>query len=152
MEWDKGAIQKMDIQDLDEVFSIETSASLTPWSKNMFVEEMRNRFDHCFVVKREDGSKQPVIGFICFRNITEESELLNICVHPDYRQLGVGKRLMQFYVDFSSRRGIRTFYLEVNSSNQSAIHLYQSFSYQSSGMRKNFYQGRFDALLMMKKV
>jgi ribosomal-protein-alanine N-acetyltransferase len=152
MEWDKGSIQKMNIQDLDEVFSIETSASLTPWSKNMFVEEMRNRFDRCFVMRREDGCKQPVIGFICFRNIIEESELLNICVHPDYRQLGVGKRLMQFYVDFSSRRGIRTFYLEVNSSNQSAIHLYQSFSYQSSGMRKNFYQGRFDALLMMKKV
>ena len=152
MEWDKGAIQKMNIQDLDEVFSIETSASLIPWSKNMFVEEMRNRFDHCFVVRREDGCKQPVIGFICFRNITEESELLNICVHPDYRQLGVGKRLMQFYVDFSSRRGIRTFYLEVNASNQSAIHLYQSFSYQSSGMKKNFYKGKFDALLMMKKV
>jgi len=104
------------------------------------------------VVRREDGCKQPVIGFICFRNITEESELLNICVHPDYRQLGVGKRLMQFYVDFSSRRGIRTFYLEVNASNQSAIHLYQSFSYQSSGMKKNFYKGKFDALLMMKKV
>jgi ribosomal-protein-alanine N-acetyltransferase len=152
MEWDKGAIQKMNIQDLDEVFSIETSASLTPWSKNMFIEEMRNRFDHCFVMRREDGSKQSVIGFICFRNMPEESELLNIGVHPEYRQLGIGKRLMQFYIDFSRRRGIRTFYLEVNASNQSAIHLYQSFSYQSSGMRKNFYQGRFDALLMMKKV
>ena len=152
MEWDKGAIQKMNIQDLDEVFSIETSASLTPWSKNMFVEEMRNRFDHCFVMRREDGSKKPVIGFICFRNITEESELLNICVHPDYRQLGIGKKLMQFYIDFSRQRGIKTFYLEVHSSNQSAIHLYQLFSYQSSGRRKKFYQGKFDALLMMKKV
>ena len=152
MEWDKGAIQKMNIQDLDEVFSIETSASLTPWSKNMFVEEMRNRFDHCFVMRREDGSKKPVIGFICFRNITEESELLNICVHPDYRQLGIGKKLMQFYIDFSRQRGIKTFYLEVHSSNQSAIHLYQLFSYQSSGRRKKFYQGKFDALLMMKKI
>jgi ribosomal-protein-alanine N-acetyltransferase len=152
MEWGKVAIDKMDIKDLEEVFSIETSHPLTPWSKNMFAEEMRNPFGYCFVMKREDRSKQAVIGFICFRNMAEESELLNICVHPDYRQLGIGKEMMQFYIDFSRRRGIKTFYLEVESSNHSAIHLYQLFSYQSSGMRKNLYQGKFDALLMTKKV
>jgi [ribosomal protein S18]-alanine N-acetyltransferase len=152
MEWENVVLQKMDIKDLDEVSSIETSDSLTPWSKNMFVEEIRNPLAYCFVMKTEDGSKQPVIGFICFRNITEESELLNIGVHPDYRQLGIGKKLMQFYIDFSRQRGIKTFYLEVHSSNQSAIHLYQLFSYQSSGRRKKFYQGKFDALLMMKKI
>jgi len=152
MEWEKVTIQKMDIKDLDEVFSIETSDSLPPWSRNMFVEEMRNPFAYCFVTKREDGSKQPVIGFVCFRNMAEESELLKICVHPVYRQLGVGKKLMTFYIDFSREKGIKTFYLEVHSSNHSAIHLYHLFSYQSSGMRKNFYQGKFDALLMTKKV
>ncbi len=142
----------MGIKDLDEVSSIETSNSLTPWSKNMFVEEMRNTLAHCFVMKTEDGPKQIVIGYICFRMMAEESELLNISVHPDYRRLGIGKKLMQFYIDFSLPRGIRTFFLEVNSSNQSAIRLYQLFSYQSSGIRKNFYQGKFDALLMMKKA
>jgi ribosomal-protein-alanine N-acetyltransferase len=152
MEWDKGAIQEMDTKDLEEVFSIETSRPLTPWSKNMFAEEMRNPFAYCFVMRREEGSKQPMIGYMCFRNMTEESELLNICVHPDYRQLGVGKKMMQFYIEFSRRRGIKTFYLEVNSSNHWAIHLYQLFSYQSSGMRKKFYQGKVDALLMTKKV
>lgn len=145
-------IQKMILQDLDEVLSIETSGSLTPWSRNMFIEEMQNAFSFCFVTKREEGSKQRVIGSICFRNMAEESELLKICVHPDYRQLGVGKQLMKFYIDFSREKGIKTFYLEVYSSNHSAIHLYQSFSYQSSGMRKKFYQGKFDALLMTKKA
>ena len=152
MEWEKVTIQKMDIKDLDEVFAIETSDSLTPWSRSMFAEEMRNPFAYCFVMRREDGSKQPVIGFICFRNMTEESELLKICVHPVYRQVGVGKKLMKFYIDFSRQEGIKAFYLEVHSSNHSAIHLYQLFSYRSSGMRKKFYQGKFDALLMTKKA
>jgi ribosomal-protein-alanine N-acetyltransferase len=84
--------------------------------------------------------------------VAEESELLNICVASDYRQSGAGKRLMEFYVDFSRRRGVKTFHLEVHSSNHSAIRLYRLFSYESSGMRKNFYQGKFDALLMTKKV
>ena len=141
----------MDIKNLDEVLSIEHSASLTPWSKGMFVEEMKHPFTHCFIMKKNDGSEPLLIGFICFRNIGRESELLNIAVHPDYRNLGVGKKMMQYYIDFSRQRGIRTFYLEVHASNLSAIHLYQLFSYQSSGMRKKFYQGKLDALLMKKE-
>ena len=147
-----GDIRQMIPEDLDEVFSIETSDPLAPWSKKMFLEEMRHPLAYCFVMKRKDGSNYPVIGFICFRNVTEESELLKICVHPDYRQLGIGKKLMQFYIDFGSRRGVRTFHLEVNPSNQPAIHLYHSFSYQRSGMRKKFYQRNFDALLMRREV
>jgi ribosomal-protein-alanine N-acetyltransferase len=152
VEWEKVTLQKMDIKDLDEVTSLESSNPLALWSKNMFIEEMRNPIAYCFVMKGEDGSKRLVIGFICFRHIAAESELLNICVHSDYRQLGVGKKLMQFYVEFSHQRGIKTFHLEVHSSNHSAIHLYQSFSYEASGVRKRFYQGKFDALLMTKKV
>ena len=148
-KWD---ILKMIPEDLDEVFSIETSDSLAPWSKKMLLEEMQNPLAYCLVMKRKDGSKHPVVGFICFRNVTEESELLKICVHPDYRRLGIGKKLMQFYIRFGCRRGVRAFHLEVNSSNQPAIHLYQSFSYQASGMRKEFYQRKFDALLMTRQV
>jgi ribosomal-protein-alanine N-acetyltransferase len=145
-------IQKMDAQDLEEVLFIETSTSLTPWSLKMFIEEMQNPLAYCFVMKHEDGSKPSVISFICFQNVIEESELLNIGVHPHYRQLGLGKKLMQFYIDFCHPLGIKTFYLEVNTSNQGAIHLYQCFSYEPLGVRKKFYQGKFDALLMMKKV
>lgn len=149
---EKATIQKMDSRDLDEVLSIETSSSVAPWSRNMFADEMRNTFAFCFVMKKEDELKRPVIGFICFRNIAEESELLKICVHSDYRQQGIGKQLMKFYMDFSRERGVKTFYLEVYSSNHSAIHLYQLFAYHPSGTRKNFYQGKFDALLMTKRA
>jgi ribosomal-protein-alanine N-acetyltransferase len=152
VEWEKVTIQKMDIQDLDEVISFGSPHSGALWSKNMFIEEMRNPFAYCFVMKIEDRSEQRVIGFICFRNVTEESELLNICVRSEYRQLGAGKRLMEFYVQFGLRKGIKTFHLEVHSSNHSAIHLYRLFSYESSGVRKKFYQGKFDALLMTRKV
>jgi ribosomal-protein-alanine N-acetyltransferase len=152
MEWEKNPIQKMDIQDLDEVFSIEAASSQAPWSKNSFAEEIQNPFAHCFVIRGGNESGQHVIGFICFRNVIEESELLEIAVHPDYRKMGIGKKLMQFYIDFSRRKGIQTFYLEVNASNQSAIQLYQAFTYQFLGVKKKFYQGKSDALLMRKRI
>ncbi len=142
----------MIIQDLDEVISLESSSRDARWSKNMFVEELGNPLDHCFVMKIGDRCRGRVIGFICFRNVAEESELFKICVHSGYRRLGVGKQLMRFYVEFARQRGVKTFHLEVHIANQPAILLYRSFSYESSGVRKNFYQGKFDALLMTKKV
>ena len=145
-------IKKMEAKDLDEVLDIEAISSLSPWSKNMFLEEMANPFAYCFIIQREMISKHQVMGFICFRNIGDESEILDICVHPQYRQMGIGKRLMEFYIGFCKTLDIKMFHLEVSGLNRSAVHFYQQFSYQSLGKRKKFYQGKFDALLMTKKA
>ena len=142
----------MDILDLEEVLSIEASSSLRPWSKKMFTEELLNPLAHCFIMENKGPPRKQIIGFMCFRNIGDESELLNIVVHPQYRQVGIGKKLMEFYIDFCTQRQIKKFYLEVNASNPSAIHLYQLFSYQRAGVRRKFYQGEFDALLMLKRI
>ncbi len=145
-------IQKMGEKDLDEVVAIAASSTSNPWSMNMFAKEMSNSLSYCFIIKMKGDLKNPLMGFICFRNIEDESELLNICVHPQYRQLGIGKKLMQFYIGLCNNHKIKTFYLEVDSSNQVAIHLYRLFAYQLMGIRKKFYQGKFDALLMTKEV
>jgi ribosomal-protein-alanine N-acetyltransferase len=152
MELKELAIRKMGKEDLNEVFDIESSSSLHPWSKNMFLSEIKNPFSYCFTIQMQGVPQCRMVGFICFRNLEEESELLNICVHPQYRRMGIGKKLMQFYIDFSQEMEIKTFHLEVNVSNQTAIRLYQFFSYQSSGIRKKFYQNKFDALLMTRKA
>jgi ribosomal-protein-alanine N-acetyltransferase len=143
-------IEKMERGHLDEVLLIETSSSLTPWSKEMFLEELRNPLAHSFVYRVAEAQDHPLAGFICFRNVGEESELLNIGVHPLYRRKGIGKKLMQFYMEFGKQ--IKTFYLEVHVSNPPAIRLYQGFSYQPAGTRKKFYQGKFDALMMVKRA
>lgn len=142
----------METRDLDVVLDMESSSFADPWSKSMFLEEMKNPFSYCFVIQIKEISKPQAVGFLCFRNIEHESELLKICVHPQYRQMGIGKKFMQFYISFCRVKKIRTFYLEVNSVNQAAIHFYHLFSYQSLGKRNKFYQGKFDALIMVKKM
>jgi len=143
-------VQEMDMEDLEEVLFIERSSSLTPWSQKMFVEEILSPTSHCFTLKLKEGAGDRVAGYICFRDIVGESELLNLSIHPHYRRMGLGKQLMAFYLDFSVRMGIRACYLEVSVSNEPAIRLYNHFSYHAVGRRKRFYQGRVDALLMMR--
>jgi ribosomal-protein-alanine N-acetyltransferase len=145
------AIQRMEVKDLDEVASIAASSPLTSWTRRMFAEEAKNSSSHCFIGESRGASTRQVVGFICFRAIGEESDLLNVCVHPRYRRQTVGKRLMQFYIDFCKKRRVRTFYLDVDPSNEPALRLYHSFCFVPSGTKKSFYGGKSDALLMARR-
>jgi len=142
----KLTIRKMKIEDVEEVLPIAATSILNPWSRDMLLGEVAHPFSHCFLICREE--EDVPLGFICFRNIGEESELLNICIHPMHQKKGLGKRLMEFYIDFCSQKGVKKYYLEVNPQNIPAFRLYQSFAYQEAGKRKNFYQGKYEALLM----
>ena len=130
---------------------MERSSSPTPWSARLFLAEMASPLSYCYVARSELGEDHPILGFICFRNLGEESELLNLCVHSHHRGRGVGRRLMSFYIEFCGQRGIRTFHLEVSVLNQPALCLYESLSYEPAGIRKGFYNGRIDALRMERK-
>jgi ribosomal-protein-alanine N-acetyltransferase len=149
---DQLTIRRMKIEDVEDILPIAATALLNPWSKNMFFEELAQPFSHCFLLSREsDASKGIPIGFICFRNLGEESELLHIAVAPYHRQKGLAKKLMEFYFDFCYQRGVKKYYLEVHPQNIPALRLYQSFAYQPIGKRKNFYQGKYDALVMERQ-
>ncbi len=139
----------MDLEDLEEVLSIDASSSVEPWSKEMFLGEMVHPHGHCFVVGTEGG---PVLGYLCFRTLGEESELLNLAVHPSYRRQGIGTHLMRFYLDFCRGHGARQFYLEVERRNRQAIRLYKNFFYRTVGLRPRFYQGKFDALILRRTL
>ncbi len=145
------AIRSMEDRDLDVVESIERASSLIPWSKAMFISEMAHPYASCFVITSEENSDR-VVGFICFRIIGQESELLNICIDPGHRHRGLGGELMRFYTSFSIQRGTQTFHLEVRPENRFALRLYSLFSYRPVGVRPKFYRGEFDALRMMRRV
>jgi len=151
VEPDRVIIREIKPGEVDEILPISSPSPLNPWSKRMLLEEMTNPISHSFLIERVEKIEDiSILGFICFRNVGEESELLNIVIRPQYRQRGFGTKLMEFYIDFCSSRGINRYYLEVSTSNIEAIHLYQCFAFRPMGTRKRFYQGQFDALLMVR--
>lgn len=143
------AIRKMEIDDIESVLPMASTSVLNPWSREMFLGEITHPHSNCFLLCKAKGNETKTpIGFICFHIIEDESELLNICIHPQYRQKGLGSGLMKFFIEWCHRQGVKKYYLEVDPRNRPALLLYQSFHFHQKGMRKNFYQGRFEALLM----
>jgi len=145
-------MRKMEPTDLEEVLAVELRSSLVPWTRQMFLGEILNPYTHCFVMESRETSMPRVLGFVCFRHLGEESELLNLCVHPEHRSLGLGKKLLQFYIASCREAKATRSYLEVSSGNHPAIQLYQDFAYRPVGRRLKFYHGQWDALIMVKEL
>ena len=101
-------------------------------------------------VARDGGS---TLGFALGRVVVREAELLLLAVKRDSQGSGVGRKLLQRFVDIAVARGAQRLYLEVRDGNP-AIKLYRSAGFSEVGRRKNYYTGKdgqiYDALTLAK--
>ena len=137
---------------MDEILTLEASSSLTPWSRPLFLKEMSHPHGHCFSMALHEDLGPRIVAYLCFRTMGDDSELLNLTVHPNYRRRGLARHLMAFYFDFCRREKVTKSFLEVAVGNEAALHLYRSLDYQPTGKRLKFYLGRFDALIMEREI
>lgn len=90
-------------------------------------------------------------GFILWREIAGESEILTVAVNPLSQRRGIGKRLVQKALEHA---GNQTCFLEVAANNVAAQNLYLTLGFIETGRRKNYYfQGPYpavDAILMKR--
>ena len=145
-------VRKMEEGDLDEVLAIEASSSLTPWSRALFLGEMAHPHGHSLSLVLPGGPGPRVVAYLCFRTMGDDSELLNLAVHPDYRRRGFARHLMAFYIDLCRRDKVKQSFLDVYTENQAALQLYRSLDYRGTGKRIKFYLGHLDAVVMERKI
>jgi tRNA threonylcarbamoyl adenosine modification protein YeaZ/ribosomal-protein-alanine acetyltransferase len=96
-----------------------------------------------------------VSGFIIFRSILGESEIITLAVLPSQRGQGLGKNLLQAAIAAVRDQAVTRFFLEVNETNAPALALYRSSGFAEAGRRKDYYEtpaGRQDAILMAKSL
>lgn len=92
------------------------------------------------LVIAEDEEKSEILGFSLYRTIASDSELLLLAVLPDRQRRGIGRRLLNHFIDDSKKSGAKTIHLEVRDGNP-AIRLYESIGFAAAGRRKNYYRG-----------
>ena len=80
-----------------------------------------------------------------------EAHVLNLCVDPDFRNLGYGERLLDEMLARARYADVREVFLEVRPSNQSALGLYEKKGFCQIAHRPAYYQshdGREDAAVL----
>ena len=102
------------------------------------------------ILAREPDSGQ-TIGFSLFRTVADESELLLIGVIPTHHRRGIGRLLLDDFLDRARNDGVVRVHLEVRDGN-SAVSLYRRSGFSPVGRRRNYYHAsdgrRFDAVTL----
>ena len=140
--------EKMTEQHIKCIAELEKQSFSTPWSEAAILKELSNKFARFFVALLNGK----VVGYIGSHNVLGEVYITNVAVFPEYRNKGIGEKLIQKFVEEIQNENAEFITLEVRKSNVSAIKLYEKCGFCAVGERKNFYEKPCeDAILMTKK-
>jgi len=141
-------IEPMKAADLDTVMEIERVSFRSPWSRQVFLEELTRDWAHVDVVR--DAITGDVVGFANYWLVADEVHVLNLATHPQARRAGHASRMMAHMIDFARRELCRYVTLEVRRSNAAALRLYRRFAFRAIGVRPNYYaEDQEDAIVML---
>ena len=102
------------------------------------------------MLARDHGSPQPV-GFSLFRAIGGEAELLLLAVVPDRQGRGIGRQLLDEFVEHARGAGATRVHLEVREGNP-AVAMYRRAGFAPAGRREKYYRGddgsQYDAITL----
>ena len=100
-----------------------------------------NPMAYYFVYEENDN----IVGYInCW--VSDNTEILNFCVEPEYRKQGIGSKLFQEVEKVTSG----DISLEVRVSNTNAINFYTKRGFKKVAIRKGYYSNGEDAILMVR--
>jgi len=134
-------------RDLGRIFEIEKLSFSTPWSLRSFQREMALPFSRITVaIFGHNGS--PPVGYLCRWLVADECHVLNVAVHPDYRRLGIGEKLLKLAIDEAKAEKSEVVTLEVRRSNVAARHLYRKMHFEERRLRRHYYGPGEDAIVM----
>lgn len=142
-------LSKMSIENLKSIKNVLASDFDNFWSYDVLEEELECDNSYVIVAKADENT---IVGFAGLKVILDEADIMNIVVKKDFRHNGIGSVLLENLINYSKDLNLKTITLEVNENNLSAIRLYDKFSFDKLGIRKNYYDGKSDAIIMSKKL
>ena len=141
-------ITEMKAAHVPQVAELERICFADPWSEKSVASELDNKWALWFVALEEDK----VAGYIGSQTCLDETDMMNVAVHPDHRNKGIATGLIVGLVEALQERGSRCLTLEVRASNEPAIRVYRALDFVEVGRRKNYYRNpREDACILRKE-
>jgi [ribosomal protein S18]-alanine N-acetyltransferase len=141
-------IRRLAYADLPQVIAIERRAFPTPWSLAMFVLELSKASGICLAATIDER----VVGYLVCSRYDTVWHLMNVAVDTRLRRQGIASTMMERLFDMADRPNAQ-YTLEVRTSNDAAIRLYERFGFRAAGRRRAYYHdNREDALIMWRTV
>jgi len=142
-------LRRLEPHDLDTVEEIERASYPTPWSRSMFVAELRKPSALALGAYSEEGG---LVGYAFVSRYVDAWHVMNVAVAADYRRRGVATTLLERLFELTASDPRSGYTLEVRVSNVQAIRLYERLGFEARGVRRGYYtDNREDALIMWRE-
>jgi len=144
MDLTKIEIHTMMISDLDEIKENLSENFNNFWNYKIFKEELVNNNSN-YLVLRYDNE---IVCYGGIKVVIDEADIMNIVTKKDKRNMGFAKLILNELINLSKEKNCKKINLEVNENNFPAISLYEKFNFKQVGLRKKYYDGIENAILM----
>jgi ribosomal protein S18 acetylase RimI-like enzyme len=153
---EEGKIRPAVLSNLDRIVALENACF--PQKLAYSRRQLRYLFLNAHSTVLIEIHQKIIRGFVIvlYRKGTSVAGIETIDVDPDYRNQGIGQRLLTAAEDAIRRQGIKKIRLEVAMTNKAAITLYKNAGFTTTAILKNYYVyshgGSHDALRMIKEL
>ena len=141
-------IEKMTLDTLNSIQNILFTEFDNFWTYSAFKQELECENSYFIVAKNNDE----IVGFAGLKVIVDEADIMNIVVKKSFRHNGIGSILLEHLISYAKDNNLKTITLAVNEHHLSAIRLYDKFNFDHIGIRKKYYNGESDAIIMSKNL
>ncbi|MGO1372501.1 MAG: ribosomal protein S18-alanine N-acetyltransferase [Senegalia sp. (in: firmicutes)] len=143
-------IREMNEDDIDDVLEVEKVSFSTPWSKESFIQEIKENKLARYIIAQVD---EKVVAYGGMWLILDEAHITNVAVATGFRNRGIGQMIIDGLTNICNELIINHMTLEVRKSNYPAIKLYKNNGFIEIGTRAGYYADtKEDAIIMWKEI
>ncbi len=138
-------IRKMTLEDFYKIEKILESDFDEFWKPSILKSELENQ-NSKYIIAEKDNE---IVGFAGIILLPDDAEITNIVTKKSERKKGIGNLLLAKIIEMAKEYK-NNISLEVNEKNEIAIKLYEKYGFEKVGMRKKYYNGIDNAIIMTK--
>jgi ribosomal-protein-alanine N-acetyltransferase len=147
--------------DISTVQEIEREIFATPWPRNAYYRELASRSSAHYVILRQEGNVDrpdsfrsseldpSIIGYGGMWRMYDEAHVTTIGVRHDLQHQGYGRALFAGLVQAAYDMGAKWVTLEVRTTNENAMRMYEAFGFKVIGRRKGYYTDNGEDAIVM---
>lgn len=141
------AVERFRWWHVEEVLPIERQLfAPEPWTAHHFWTELGQTATRHYLVALDGG----VVGYAGYCDYPDEGFVQTLGVAPTAQGRGVGGQLLDALLAHAATLPPKPVSLEVRADNAPAQHLYASRGFRRTGVRRGYYAGGVDALVLTR--
>ena len=154
------AVRPLTLSEAPLVAQMEQEIFGTPWSAQTVEESIGQAMSAGSESgRRTEGAaygafgvwlEGQLCGYLFSMAVAGEGELHRIAVLPEYRRLGLARKMMDTFLAWLSEESCETAFLEVREGNEAAVSLYKRSGFSEVGRRRAYYKNPTEDALILK--